>query len=85
MPYPGGYLTPAGPQRTNVLAISSLVVALLGLLFWPLAVVGAVLGVIALSQIKRTGEGGHGLAVAGTAVGGAAVALSFILAMAALH
>ncbi|MEB3031336.1 DUF4190 domain-containing protein [[Mycobacterium] nativiensis] len=85
MPYPGGYFNPAQAQRTNVLAICSLVVALLGLLFWPLAVVGAVLGVVALSQIKRTGEGGHGLAVAGTAVGGAAVVLSFILAMAALH
>jgi hypothetical protein len=67
------------------LAISSLVVALLGLLFWPLAVVGAILGVVALSQIKRTGEAGHGIAVAGTAVGGVAMVLSFVLAMVALR
>ncbi|BBX23487.1 hypothetical protein MTER_28980 [Mycolicibacter terrae] len=84
-PYPGGYFNPGQPQKTNVLAVSSLVVALLGLLFWPLALVGAVLGVVALSQIKRTGEAGHGIAVAGTAVGAAAVVLSFILAMVALH
>ncbi|MGB3286340.1 DUF4190 domain-containing protein, partial [Mycolicibacter algericus] len=84
-PYPGGYFNPGQPQKTNVLAICSLVVALLGLLFWPLAVVGATLGVIALGQIKRTGEAGHGMAVAGTAVGCAAVVLSFILAMVALH
>lgn len=68
-----------------MLAIASLVVSLLGLLFWPLAVVGAALGVVALNQVRRTGEGGHGLAVAGTAVGAAAVVLSFILAMVTLH
>lgn len=84
-PYPGGYYNPGQAQRTNVLAISSLVASLLGLLFWPLALVGAVLGVVAISQIKRTGEAGHGMAVAGTAVGGAAVVLSFVLAIAALH
>jgi len=84
-PYPGGYFNPGQPQKTNVLAISSLIVALLGLVFWPLALVGTVLGVVALSQIKRTGEAGHGIAVAGTAVGVAAVVLSFILAMVALN
>ncbi|WP_234786479.1 DUF4190 domain-containing protein [Mycolicibacter sinensis] len=84
-PYPGGYFNPGQPQKTNVLAVSSLVVALLGLLFWPLGLAGAVLGVVALSQIKRTGEAGHGIAVAGTAVGSAAVVLSFILAMIALN
>lgn len=84
-PYPGGYFNPGQPQKTNVLAVSSLVVALLGLLFWPLGIVGVVLGVVALSQIKRTGEAGHGMAVAGTAVGAVAVVLSFILAMVALH
>lgn len=84
-PYPGGYFNPGQPQKTNVLAVSSLVVALLGLLFWPLGIVGVVLGVGALSQIKRTGEAGHGMAVAGTAVGAVAVVLSFILAMVALN
>ena len=84
-PYPGSYFNPGQVQKTNVLAVTSLVLSLLGLLFWPLAVAGAILGVVALNQIKSTGEAGHGMAVAGTAVGGVAVAVSFILAMVALH
>jgi hypothetical protein len=61
-----GYATPgyapAGP-RTNTLAIVALV---LGFVV-PLG--GIICGHIALSQIKRTGEGGHGLALAGTILG----------------
>ncbi|ORW08685.1 hypothetical protein AWC16_00220 [Mycolicibacter longobardus] len=84
-PYPGSYFNPGQAQKTNVLAVTSLILALLGLVFWPLALAGTILGVIALNQIKSTGEAGHGIAVAGTAIGGAAVMLSFILAMIALH
>lgn len=84
-PYPGSYFNPGQAQKTNVLAVSALVVSLLGLVFWPLGVAGVILGVVALSQIKSTGEAGHGMAVAGTAIGGVAVTLSFILAMIALH
>lgn len=84
-PYPGSYFNPGQAQKTNVLAVTALVLALLGLLFWPLGVAAVILGVVALSQIKSTGEAGHGLAVAGTAIGGVAVTLSFILAMIALN
>ncbi|OBK23550.1 hypothetical protein A5634_00375 [Mycobacterium asiaticum] len=34
------------------------------------AIVGPIFGIIALSQIKRTGEGGRNLAIAGITVGG---------------
>ena len=37
-----------------------------------------ILGHIALGQIKRTGEGGHGLALAGTIVGYVLTALYLI-------
>ncbi|OBJ28709.1 DUF4190 domain-containing protein [Mycolicibacter heraklionensis] len=84
-PYPGSYFNPGQAQKTNVLAVSSLVVSLLGLVFWPLGVAGVILGGVALSQIKSTGEAGHGMAVAGTAIGGVAVTLSLILAMIALN
>lgn len=56
-PYPYGY--PPAPRPTNAMAIASLVCAFL---FAPL---GIVFGHISLSQIRRTGEEGHGLAVAG--------------------
>jgi len=63
--YAGYYGYPAGypqPQPTNSFAIASLVSAFL---FAPL---GIVFGHISLSQIKRTGEQGRGLAIAGLVI-----------------
>jgi hypothetical protein len=59
-PYSGA---PAQPNKTNVLAIVSLVSAFF------VSVVGIITGHIALSQIKKTGENGRGLALAGTVLG----------------
>ena len=60
-PYdPYGYAAP--PRPTNGMAIASLICAFL---FAPL---GIIFGHISLSQIKRTGEEGHGLAVAGLVI-----------------
>lgn len=59
--YPG---TPGHPPRpTNSLAIASLVCAFV------LAPLGVVFGHMSLAQIKRTGEQGRGLAIAGLIVG----------------
>jgi len=52
-----------GPPRYNTMAIVALVLALLT------SVGGIVCGHIALSQIRRTGEPGHGLALAATVIG----------------
>ncbi len=54
---------PVAGRPTNVLAIIALVAAFV----FPLA--GIVVGHIALGQIKKTGEAGHGLALAGTVLG----------------
>ena len=64
-PAPTPYTAPAaGPARpTNVLSI----IALIGAFVFPLA--GIVVGFIALGQIKKTGEAGHGLALAGVILG----------------
>ena len=52
--------TPDGePTGTNTLAILGFIFAFL------FSLVGLILSIIALGQIKRTGERGHGLAVAG--------------------
>jgi hypothetical protein len=56
------YGAPLAP-RTNTLAIVALVLSL------TVSLGGIICGHIALSQIKRTGEGGHGLALAGTIIG----------------
>lgn len=64
-PTPTPYTAPAAaPARpTNVMAI----VALIAAFVIPLA--GIIVGFIALGQIKKTGEGGHGLALAGVVLG----------------
>lgn len=60
---PQGYGQPAAGDKWNVLAIVSLVSAF----FISLAAV--ICGHIALSQIKKTGEKGRGLAIAGLVLG----------------
>ncbi|MEO5920891.1 MAG: DUF4190 domain-containing protein [Pseudolysinimonas sp.] len=58
-----GYQPGVAPPPTNTLAIVALI---LGFVV-PLG--GIIAGHIALGQVKRTGEGGHGLALAGTILG----------------
>ena len=64
--------------RDQPLAIASLVASLVGILCGIGSIVGIVLGVVALNQIKQTRQGGHGLAIAGIAVGVADAGLSII-------
>jgi hypothetical protein len=52
----------AGP-KTNTLAIVGFILAFV------VTVAGIVVSFIALGQIKKTGEGGHGLALAGVILG----------------
>jgi hypothetical protein len=47
--------TSSPPTETSRLAVATAVLALLGPLFWPVAII---VGHIALRQIKRTGQGG---------------------------
>ena len=66
MPTGYGYSTPA-PAATNGWAIASLVVSLVSCGIGSL--LGVIFGHVAMSQIKRTGAGGRGLAVAGLVIG----------------
>lgn len=76
---PGMYPPPPAPNRTNGMAIASLVCSIAGLVTCALSsIAGVVLGVIALNQIKRTGEDGRGMALAGVIVGGVVTALIVI-------
>lgn len=66
--------------RTNGLAIASLACALAQFMFGPLATIPAIVfGHAALHQIKRTGEQGAGLALAGLILGWAAVILAILI------
>ena len=63
---PYGYsATP--PQ--NSMALVSMILSLVGLLSWVTAPVGAILGHVALKQIRQSGESGEGMAKTGIIVG----------------
>ena len=66
--------------RTNGLAAASLACGLAQFAFGPLATIPAIVfGHVARHQIKRTGEQGSGLALAGLILGWAAVILAILL------
>jgi hypothetical protein len=78
-PYPTGYGYPAAQQSgTNSLAIFSLVASVVGLLCGVGSIIGIGLGVIAINQIKKTRQGGYGLAMAGIVVGVASLVISIV-------
>jgi peptidyl-prolyl cis-trans isomerase B (cyclophilin B) len=62
-PYPGAPAAYPQPRPTNAMAIASIVCAFV------LAPLGVIFGHISLSQIKKSGEEGRGLAIAGLIVG----------------
>ncbi|HWD79341.1 MAG TPA: DUF4190 domain-containing protein [Kribbella sp.] len=64
----GGYGYTGSPG-TNGLATASLICSLGGLLIGLSAPVGIVLGIIALSQIKKRNQDGKGMAIAGVIIG----------------
>jgi hypothetical protein len=70
-------------RPTNVLAIIALVASGAGLIF-PFAgpIAGVIMGHLSLAQIKRTGEGGHGLALAAVIVGYALFAVELLVTVA---
>ena len=71
--------------KTNGLAIASLACGLAQFMFGPVAAIPAIVfGHVARHQIKRTGEQGAGLALAGLILGWAAVILGIVMIVAGL-
>lgn len=68
------------PRPTNGLAIASLVLGILWI-YWVGSVLAVIFGHIALSQIRRRQDGGHGMAIAGVVLGyiGIGVLVLFII------
>lgn len=76
--YPQPYA--AGPA-TNSLAIVALVLSLSGFIVGLTAIGGIVCGHLALAQIKRTGEAGRGMALAGVIIGYCLVGIGVLLVL----
>jgi hypothetical protein len=67
--YGYGYTVPVA-KTTNGLAIAALVLGCLQFFLWVLSGIPAIIcGHIALSQIRRTGQEGRGMAIAGLIIG----------------
>jgi Domain of unknown function (DUF4190) len=72
-PYPGAYdpYRPLQPPGTNGMAIAALAVSVGALVMFcgvP-SFIGVILGIIAMREMKRTGQGGFGMALAAIIVG----------------
>lgn len=67
---PQQYAPAPATKPTNTMAIISMISSIIGWFsFGILCIVGVILGHISMKQIKRTGEGGRGMALAGLIVG----------------
>jgi len=75
--YEGNY--GSGLPRMNGLAIASPIVSSTGLFCCIGGIVGIVLGLVALNQIKQTRQEGYAPAVAGIVIGVATVIISLII------
>jgi hypothetical protein len=60
------------------MAIGSLVASVVGVCCGLGSIAGIILGVLAMNQIKQSGENGRGLAIAGIAVGVVTLLLSAV-------
>ena len=73
--------------QTNPLAIASMVCGMVVLVLGPLAILAIVFGYIARGQVRRTGEGGRGMATAGLILGymvlviGTALVVAFLASL----
>jgi hypothetical protein len=56
-------------SQTNSWAIAALVCAIVGFFAFPAEILAIIFGHIARGQIRRTGEGGAGMALAGLIIG----------------
>jgi hypothetical protein len=78
--YPAPPIDPYGDvqlqQRTSPLAVVSLVTSLIGV-----HLAGIITGHIALSQIRRTGERGRGLAIAGVVIGYVGIVVVLVIGL----
>jgi hypothetical protein len=76
-PYPGA---PLPPQRgTNGFAIAALILSIFGAVL-----LSVIFGFVALSQIKRNGQGGRGMAIAGLVISGVWILIIVVAILAAI-
>ena len=85
-PYQGPYLQYPIARPTNGLAVAALVCGIAQFVVWVTFIPAIICGHLALRQIRRTGEQGRGLALAGLILGyvGGALLIGLVLALVAI-
>src|SRR5262249_29300948 len=85
MAYPGGSTVYVVQQKTNGLAIASMVLGIVWV-YWIGSILAVVFGHVALSQIKKSGDAqrGRGMAIAGLVLGYVGVAILLLVVVAAI-
>ncbi|MGO2658200.1 DUF4190 domain-containing protein [Mycetocola reblochoni] len=73
---PDGFVPESRQGKTSLLAIFSLIAPFVGA-----SLLGIIMGAVALGQIRKTGETGRGLAIAGIVVGGVFILVGLIFAL----
>lgn len=68
-----------GAKKTSGLAVAALVLVLLGIFIPGLGLVGIILAIVALVQLKKSNEGGKGLAVAALVIAVIEIVLGMII------
>jgi hypothetical protein len=84
--YPAPYGAPGGypyapPQRTNGMAIASMVLGILWI-YWIGSILALIFGYMARNQIRERGEGGAGMATAGIVLGWIGVGIFVVVVLA---
>jgi len=78
--YPAGPETPSQNNKTSGLAITAMVLGIIGLCFLPLGLVALILGIVALAKTGTPGaDKGRPFAIVGTVLGGMSILVAPLL------
>lgn len=73
-----------GAKKTSGLAVAALVLVILGIFIPGLGLIGIILAIVALVQLKKSNEGGKGLAIAALVIAVVEIVLGIIILSAVL-
>jgi len=83
--YAYGYGYPTPKRGTNGLAITAMICGICGFACIVPGLVGIILGIVSLPQIKRNGQSGRGMAITGIIMGSIWIVLTIVVLVVAHH
>jgi hypothetical protein len=83
--YGYGYAYPGAKSGTNGMAIAAMICGICGFACLVPGLVGIVLGIVSLPQIKRNGQSGRGMAITGIVMGALWIVVFLVLVAVGHH